>query len=101
MKDNIEGLVNEMLGNLPSFSKDLSFQRNVIGTIMDVCTSNSYENITNFEWLTCHVMFTLAQQNPLARKDFEGKISQVLIDVASRLEDVRADSITKKCFSLF
>lgn len=60
MKDNLESLVNEMLINLPTF-KDPTFQKNVITTILDICTTEHFSNVTNFEWLTCHVLFTLAK----------------------------------------
>ena len=59
MKSNLEGLVNEMLSNFGSF-KDPGFLKNVFQTIIDMCTANSYENITNYEWLSTHVIFTLA-----------------------------------------
>jgi hypothetical protein len=60
MKSNLEGLVNEMLQNFSQF-KDPGFMRNVFQTIIDMCTYNNYENITNFSWLICHVLITLAK----------------------------------------
>lgn len=69
---------------------------------MDVCTANSYDNIADYEWLVCKVMFGLASiLNEALRKNFEDKIAQVLIDISERLEDVRKKAITLKCASIF
>jgi hypothetical protein len=68
----------------------------VISTILDVCTINSYENVTNYEWLICHVIFSIAKIKE-QKLNFEKRISQILIDISSRLEDVRVKAITKRC----
>jgi hypothetical protein len=39
----------------------ISISKNVISTILDICTINSYENVTNYEWLICHVIFSIAK----------------------------------------
>ena len=101
MKENLESLVNEMLSNLESFERDQQFQKNVIATILEVCTCNTYDNVTNFEWLICHVMVTLARTlNPLMRKVFEKQIAQIVLEISTRLEDVRKRSITLKFYFL-
>ena len=88
MKENLESLVNEMIINLPSFSKDPTFQFNVISTILDVCTCNNYENVSNFEWLVCKVIFVLAKEK-LGKAKFEKRLSQILLDIATKLDDDR------------
>ena len=73
----------------------------MIATILEVCTCNTYDNVTNFEWLICHVMVTLARTlNPLMRKVFEKQIAQIVLEISTRLEDVRKRSITLKFYSL-
>lgn len=49
-----------MIGNLASF-RDPTFTRNVVQTIIEMCSHNNYENISSFEWLITHVVFSLAQ----------------------------------------
>ena len=72
----------------------------MISTILDICTINSYENVTNYEWLICHVIFSIAKIKE-QKHHFEKRISQILIDISSRLEDVRAQAITKRCAQVF
>lgn len=60
MKENLETLVNEMVNNLPNF-KDPTFQKNVINTVLDICCYNHYANVTNFDWLTCTILFSLSK----------------------------------------
>lgn len=55
-QDNCKDLVNEMLMNLSAF-KDLGFQKNVILTIIDICTKDQYSNVKDFTWLGSDVLF--------------------------------------------
>ena len=95
MKNNLEGLVNEMLNNMHTF-KDPTFIKNVFQTIIEMCTNNDYENITNFEWLITHVVFSLAKHK---EPHFDRKLSFILTDIALKLEDVRQKAITGKCYA--
>jgi hypothetical protein len=71
----------------------------VIDTILDVCTCNAYDNVINFAWLVCDVMFTLALNlKKDMRERFEPRIAAITIEIATRLEDVRKRAITKKVY---
>ena len=50
-----------MVIKIPTF-KDPAFQKNVIKTVIEMCTQNSYENIKDFEWVIHNVVFVLAKQ---------------------------------------
>lgn len=59
-RENLEGLVAEMIRTLPGF-KDPAFQRNVMQTVIDVCSCQNYKNVVDFGWLTSEVLFRLAE----------------------------------------
>ena len=64
-----------------------------------MCTCNHYSNVTNFEWLITHVVLSLAKL-PLIRA-FEGKVCEILLDIATRLDELREKVITKKLIEEF
>lgn len=49
-----------MVSNLPTF-KDPSFKKNVFYTIIEICTYNNYERISNYEWFVNNVLFVIAR----------------------------------------
>lgn len=59
--------------------KDPMFKRNVIRTVIEMCTLNNYENIKDFEWLVHNVVFIIAKQKDI---QFDRPLSRILIEIS-------------------
>eukprot|EP00350_Pseudokeronopsis_sp_OXSARD2_P001718 CAMPEP_0170543346 /NCGR_PEP_ID=MMETSP0211-20121228/2485_1 /TAXON_ID=311385 /ORGANISM="Pseudokeronopsis sp., Strain OXSARD2" /LENGTH=107 /DNA_ID=CAMNT_0010846685 /DNA_START=1036 /DNA_END=1359 /DNA_ORIENTATION=- len=75
--------------------KDPSFIRSVHHAIVEICTKNDYENVTDFEWFLREVVFVLGREK---EQQLDKPLSQVLIDISKKKEDVRQKMLTKHCF---